>query len=130
MDLGDLFWLVIIGGPSLLVLVIVSGLFSSVRKSRKEGVQIENIRAQLILPSTNHEELETFLLNKELYLKPELIQQLIDRIQELKTDAQLGADFDAKLRVAVTPPQEERQLSFGEALIERERERSRNASKI
>jgi hypothetical protein len=128
MDLGDIFWLIIIGGPTLLVLVIVSGLFSSVRKSRKEGVQIENIRAQLILPSTNHEELEAFLLDKEPYLKPELIQQLIDRIQELKTDAQLGADFDAKLRVAA--PQEERQLSFGEALIERERERSRNASKI
>jgi hypothetical protein len=70
--------------------------------------------------------MEVFLLNKEPYLTPELIKQLIDRINELKADELLEKEFNTKLRVAQPP--EDRQLSFGEAIIERERKRSRHAS--
>lgn len=132
MDGGDLFWLILVGGPfALLTLCFVTLGFLSLgnKKARAKGVQIENIRAELILPSTNYRELEEFLLNKEPYLKPELITQLIDRIKELKTDAMIIEEFDAKLRVSL-PPQEEEQLSFGDALIENERKRAHNASKI
>lgn len=100
MDAGDVFWLIMIGGPLLVGLILTLGLFSSIRSSKKNGVQIENIRAQLILPTTDYKAMETFLLNKEPYLTPELIKQLIDRINELKTDAQLIEQFDAKLRVS------------------------------
>lgn len=127
MDAGDVFWLIMIGGPLLVGLILAIGLFSSVRSSKKNGVQIENIRAQLILPTTDYKAMETFLLNKEPYLTPELIKQLIDRINELKIDAQLIEQFDAKLRISA-PIQDP--LSYDADIIDRLQgeEKERNVS--
>lgn len=121
MDFGDLFWIILIGLPILGVLSVAAGLFFSVKKAKKEGVRIENIRAQLILPTTNYHQMENFLLAKEPYLSPELIQQLINRIQELKTDAQIGEDFDARLRVSSKEEELEEPIDFGKTLIERQK---------
>ena len=126
MDGGDLFWLFMLGGPALLVLFVIMGAFFSVKRAVKHGVQIENIRAQLILPTTDYQAMEKFLLAKEPYLAPDMIQQLINRIQELKTDALQFEEFDSKLRIASPQTedlQEEAPFNFGKALIEREMQR-------
>lgn len=118
MDFGYLFWIALIGGPTLLVLSIVVGLVRAVNKSKKSGVQIENIRAQLILPSTDYKAMEEFLLVKEPYLTAELIILLINRINELKVEDQIKEDFDSKLRISTTKDTEELP-SLGDALLEK-----------
>lgn len=76
-------WWMAVGVIGLFLLLFVMGLFG--KADRKKGVQIENIRAQLMLLSTDAKEIEDFLLLKEPYITQELINLLIARVAEIKT---------------------------------------------
>lgn len=73
---------------TVITIFLCNKLWSEHRRSK--GVQIENIRAQLMLASNDCNEVECFLLAKEPYITRELVQKLIERILELKTDESLG----------------------------------------
>lgn len=75
-------WWTVIGVVGLFLLLFVMGLLG--KADRKKGVQIENIRAQLMLLSTDAKEIEAFLMLKEPYITQELINLLIARVAELK----------------------------------------------
>lgn len=63
---------------------------------KDEGVKIEMIRAKIMLQSNDPKEIEDFLLDKEPYLTEEIINQLINRIGELKADKALDDDWDKR----------------------------------
>ena len=65
----------------------------SARRRKQAGEQIENIRAQLMLLSTNHNEIYEFLMLKEPYISQDLIQQLINRITELRIDENVKTEW-------------------------------------
>lgn len=77
-------WVAAAGVVGLFILFIIVSAVD--RRSPKKGVQIENIRAQLMLLSTDAKEIEDFLMLKEPYITQELISQLIARVAELKTE--------------------------------------------
>jgi len=82
-----------------LVLLFAIGAYID-RKKEKHGVQIEMIRARLILLSTDPKEIEEFLLNKEPYITKEMIEQLINRVSEIKAEQVINQDWAEKTRVA------------------------------
>jgi hypothetical protein len=72
------------------------------RKKKNEGVQIEMIRAKILLLSSSPIEISNFLELKEPYLTEDMINQLINRIAELKADETINNDWNTKLtRIAV-----------------------------
>lgn len=105
-DIPVLFWVAV----SVIGLIVIRGLYRTFWKSKKnEGVQIENIRAKLILLSTDPKEIEDFLMLKEPYITQELIDLLIARVAELKNN---------KVDLTAEEP-----VNFGKVMIEREMNR-------
>lgn len=89
-------------GATVLIVVVLAVLIFSIykdesyaRRRKQAGEQIENIRAQLMLLSTDHNEIYEFLMLKEPYISQDLIQQLINRITELRIDENVKTEWRA-----------------------------------
>jgi hypothetical protein len=67
-------------------------------KRKREGVQIEMIRARLMLLSTNPKEIQEFLENKEPYITQEMIDQLINRVAEIKAEEVIDESWERKTK--------------------------------
>jgi DNA-binding transcriptional MerR regulator len=107
----------------VVAIVGISLYVASMPDSRraKKGVQIENIRAQLMLLSADPKEIEAFLLGEDLpYITQELITQLIARIVELKLDNTIANDDDF-LKKRIANLEDEESANFGEAMLKRGR---------
>ena len=72
----------------------------STREKRRSGVQIEMIRARLMLLSTSPKEIEEFLMNKEPYITQEMIEQLINRVAEIKADEAINKDWNVRVEAS------------------------------
>jgi len=82
-----------------LVIIMFASFFYSDHKRVKEGVQIEMIRARIMLLSTDPFEIQKFLENKEPYITKDMIEQLINRIAEIKAEESINMDWASKLRI-------------------------------
>lgn len=83
----------IVGVGFGIVLLIGIGIYYADFKKDKHGVQIEMIRAQLMLLSNDTKEIEEFLMHKEPYITKEMIDKLINRVAEIKAEEVIDNDW-------------------------------------
>jgi hypothetical protein len=79
----------------LFIMFCIAGIYNDI-KQQKHGVQIENIKARILLLSDDSKEISNFLITKEPYIAKDLIEQLINRLAELKADEVIVKDWSNK----------------------------------
>jgi hypothetical protein len=88
---------IVFGGLGVAAFVAIwIGSVHSDLKRKREGVQIEMIRARIMLLSTDTKEIQEFLENKESYITQEMINQLINRVAEIKAEEVIDKDWAKK----------------------------------
>lgn len=93
-------------GVATFITIWIGSVYSD-RKRKREGVQIEMIRARLMLLSTNPKEIQEFLENKEPYITQDMIDQLINRVAEIKAEETIDKSWSTRLtdiRHGTLPP--------------------------
>lgn len=78
----------------------------------RKGVRECNTKAQILLVSTDPDEIESWLLIKEPYITEALAKALLNRVIELKTERFLDEEWVRKMRVSLDiQPKEDLQLN-------------------
>jgi hypothetical protein len=90
-------WFFIIVGLGI-ALFIALGIFFDLKR-KKEGVQIEMIRARLMLLSANPQEIQEFLECKEPYITKDMIEQLINRVAGIRAEEMIDEDWGRKSKL-------------------------------
>jgi hypothetical protein len=87
---------------SVALILLLLRLFSR-RDSfaNRQGVRECNTKAQILLASTDPDEIEAWLLTKEPYITAALASALLTRIVELKTDAAIETDWKRREEAAI-----------------------------
>jgi len=84
-------------GIGVFIFFIFMAIYSDI-KERKKGVQIEMIRARLLLLSSDPKAIEEFLVVKESSLTKEMIDDLINRVVEIKAEEVIDKDWANKAK--------------------------------